>query len=113
MGDGLVNYIVHLMDYVPSVERCAFPDVGDWQISEQSVDVDNYEIISAAAYLRSATLPPARVFQRSNCDMLFVLQPVDCGWDIEIITNTRSADILKDYIIQIVHDSGDRSIIIQ
>lgn len=110
VGDGLVNYLVHLMDYIPSVERCAFPDVGDWQISEQSVDVDGYEIISAAAYLRSAALPPARVFQNSNCDMLFVLEPVDCGWDIEIIPNTRRATILKDYIIQIVHNTSDGSI---
>lgn len=73
VGMGLVNYIIHLMDFIPSVERRVNPHVGDWHLSRHHIDSGEYTIISAAAYLRSAAQPPSIVFRNSNCDMIFVL----------------------------------------
>ena len=30
--------------------------------------------------------------------MLFIMEPVEHGWEIEIVTATRAAEILKDFI---------------
>ena len=110
VGTGLINYIAHLMDFVPSVERRVAGSSGGWHISEQSIDFDDYRAISAAAYLKNTALSPARVFEHSNCDMLFVMDPVGCGWEINIFTNTRDAEVLKNFIIDAVSKSGNRDI---
>lgn len=98
VGNELINYIVNLMDYIPSVERKVRPTLGSWRQSEEQVDANGYIMISAAAYLKSAALSPDIVFSNSNCDMLFVMDPVECGWNINIICNTESAKVLKNFL---------------
>ena len=98
VGTELINYIVHLMDYIPSVERRVRPTVGNWRPAEETVDADDYIMISAAAYLRSATLPPQVVFRDSNCDMLFVMEPIERGWEVEIINHSHLAETLKNFL---------------
>lgn len=98
VGYGLVNYIRHLMDYIPNVEREVHPRIGTWTQSEHFVDFESFETISAAAYLRDSAQANNTVFAKSECDMLFIMNPVEHGWEIEIVTATRNAAILKDFI---------------
>ena len=106
VGEGLVNYIHNLMNYVPNVERLVHPRLGAWTQSESLVDFDAFEVISAAAYLRGFAQANRTVFERSNCDMLFIMEPVEHGWEIEIVTATRSAEILKEFICEKVDEIG-------
>ena len=38
--------------------------------------------------------------------MLFIMEPVEHGWEIEIVTATRSAEILKEFICEKVDEIG-------
>ena len=89
VGECLINYIYNLMKYTPSVERLIHPRVGEWTRSECMVDFRSFETISAAAYLRGYAQANDIVFRNSNCDVLFLMEPVDCGWEIEIVTSTQ------------------------
>lgn len=106
VGEGLVNYIHNLMNYVPNVERLVHPRLGAWTQSEYLVDFNAFEVISAAAYLRGSAQANRTVFERSNCDMLFIMEPVEHGWEIEIVAATRSAEILKEFICEKVAETG-------
>lgn len=106
VGKGLVNYIHNLMSYVPNVERLVRPHLGVWTQSEYLVDFGAFEVISAAAYLRGYAQANRTVFERSNCDMLFIMEPVEHGWEIEIVTATRAAEILKEFICDKIHEIG-------
>ena len=75
------------------------------------MDFNAFEVISAAAYLRGSAQANRTVFERSGCDMLFmpdslrfavlfIMEPVARGWSIEIVTATRSAEILKEFICE-------------
>ena len=100
VGKGLINYIYNLMRYIPSVERSIHPRPGAWTRSNRLVDFNAFEVISAAAYLRGSAQANRTVFERSGCDMLFIMEPVARGWSIEIVTATRSAEILKEFICE-------------
>ena len=63
-------------------------------------------MISAAAYLRGYAQANRTVFERSNCDMLFIMEPVEHGWEIEIVTTTRAAKILKEFICDKIDEIG-------
>lgn len=106
VGEGLVNYIHNLMNYVPNVERLVHPRLGEWTQSEHLVDFNAFETISAAAYLRESAQANHTVFERSNCDMLFIMEPVERGWEIEIVTVTRAAEILKEFICDKIDEIG-------
>lgn len=112
VGTGLINYISHLMDYTPSVERSIGYEKSEWTQARKRVDYSAFFTISAVAYLRNSAQPVSVVFENSNCDMLFVMEPIKSGWDIEIIPGTFEADGLKDFIIQKVKDSGNTDIAI-
>ena len=105
VGEGLVNYIHNLMNYIPNVERLVNPRLGTWTQAEHLVDFNAFEVISAAAYLRGSAQANQTVFERSNCDMLFIMKPVEHGWEIEIVTATRSAEILKEFICEKVDET--------
>ena len=106
VGEGLVNYIRNLMDYIPNVERRFFPRTQEWVRSESFVDFDAFKIVSAAAYLRGSAQKNRIVFERSNCDMLFIMEPVEHGWEIEIVTATHRAEVLKEFICEKIEESG-------
>lgn len=106
VGEGLVNYIRNLMNYVPNVERLVHPHLGTWTQSEHPVDFNAFEVISAAAYLRGSAQANCTVFERSNCDMLFIMEPVEYGWKIEIVTATRAAEILKEFVCNKIDEIG-------
>lgn len=98
VGFGLINYIHRLMEFIPNVERLIYPRIGTWKRSESYVDFDDFEVISAAAYLKSYAQPDDTVFKKSNCDMLFIMQPTESGWEIEIVAATHPAKVLKTFI---------------
>ena len=106
VGEGLINYIHNLMNYIPNVERLVHPRLEAWTQSEYWVDFNAFEVISAAAYLRGSAQANRTVFERSNCDMLFIMEPVERGWEIEIVTATRAAEILKEFICNEIDEIG-------
>lgn len=65
-----------------------------------------FEVISAAAYLRGSAQANRTVFERSKCDMLFIMEPIEHGWEIEIVTATRAAEVLKRFICEKVDEIG-------
>ena len=87
------------MGYVPNVER-NLSTGENWHQAASRVNFNDYEAISAAAYLRSAAQSNNVVFANSNCDMLFIMEPITNGWDIEIVTQTTNAAILKDFLLR-------------
>lgn len=106
VGKGLVNYIQHLMRFVPSVSRQITPCWGEWTHAKRPVDSDQFIIISAAAYLKRSAQENELVLSRSQCDMLFIMNPVKCGWEIEIVAATDQAKALKQFLCQKVAESG-------
>ena len=112
VGAGLVNYIRNLMDYIPNVKRRFYPRTGEWVRSESFVAFDAFKIISAAAYLRGSAQANRIVFERSNCDMLFIMEPVEHSWEIEIVAATREAEVLKAFICDKIIESGFPDIIV-
>lgn len=106
VGEGLINYIRNLMNYIPNVERLTHPRIRTWTQSQRLVDFNAFEVISAAAYLRGFAQVDHVVFEQSNCDMLFVMEPVEHGWKIEIVTATHNAEVLKKFICDKVEEIG-------
>lgn len=110
VGEKLVTYIERLMDYVPSAKRRVLPNVGEWKWGDSIVEFDNFETISAAAYLRKYA-EPANIVFRKKCEILFVMEPVmredKVGWEIEIIPSTERSMLLKEFIIQQYYATGD------
>lgn len=112
VGQGLVNYIRNLMSYIPSVERVINPYPDSWQISEHLVNFNAFKTISAAAYLKRSAQVNNVVFDKSKCDMLFIMEPIEHGWQIEIATNNQLSKIMKNFICSKVYESGFKDIII-
>ena len=63
-------------------------------------------MISAAAYLKGSAQANRTIFERSNCDMLFIMEPIERGWEVEIVTATRAAEILKEFICNKIDEIG-------
>lgn len=110
VGNGLINYIKHLMNYIPNVEK----DASDkWHQSTKYVNFNDFEIISAAAYLKSEAQDNSTVFNNSNCDMLFLMTPNKKGWLIEIVPRTNPSKILKQYIQKQISSIPESDIVIK
>lgn len=106
VGTGLINYIKHLMGYVPNVKRTISPSVEPWTQAHTYVNHRDFEFISAAAYLKSSAQPNYAVFKNSNCDLLFIMEPKARGWDVEMVPNTKQAAVLKTYVQKMIKKSG-------
>ena len=115
VGTKLVTYIKKLMEFIPSAKRQVQPSLGEWGWGDKKVDFNNFETISAAAYLKRHAEASAVVFKK-NCEMLFVMDPImqgnKIGWEIEIIPSTKRSSIVKDFIIEKHSASGDKQFII-
>lgn len=112
VGEGLVNYIRSLMNYIPNVERLVYPGFEPWTQSGRFVNFDSFETISAAAYLRAFAQTNDIVFAKSGCDMLFIMEPVERGWEIEIVAATHKAQILKEFICDKIGEIGFEDMIV-
>lgn len=106
VGAGLLNYIRSLLSFVPNVERDVSPQVSDWRKATQKVSIDSYEIISAAAYLKDSAQSNTIVFSNSNCQMLFIMEPIKKGWNIEIVPSSIKTIQFKEFLLKnVVSDS--------
>ena len=112
VGEGLVNYIRHLMNYVPNVERMSTPYVSEWTQSKRLINFSSFEIISGAAYLRKFAQDSRTVLKHSSCDMLFIMEPTEHGWKIEIVTATCAAEVLKEFICNKIKETGFGDVVI-
>ena len=110
VGVQLTNYLRKLMDFVPNVYRTISPNVEDWRKAESIVNFDNFEVVSAAAYLKTAAQPHTTVFSNSNCELLFVMEPICQGWKIEIVANTDKARSVKQFLVNALRASANRDI---
>lgn len=107
VGNGLINYIKHLMNYVPNVERAKN---SSWKQSTSPVNFKDFEVLSAAAYLKSEAQNNSTVFANSNCDMLFIMNPDKVGWTIEIVTKNKSSEVFKAYMQKAISQAGKSEI---
>lgn len=110
VGIGLINYIKHLMNFVPNVEKPIMPCVGTWNQSNSKVDADEFVFISAAAYLKKHAQSNEEVFRKSKCEVLFIMEPYEKGWNIEIVPSSEKSHILKEYLISRTNDIPDANI---
>lgn len=113
VGVKLITYIKNIMQYIPSSKRQIASVPTDWEWGDSKIEVDSFEFLSAAAYLKKYAENPGIVFNK-KCDLLFVLQPISqpnkVRWEIEIIARTKLAVILKDFIIQQYKNTGNMEI---
>lgn len=116
VGTKLVTYIKKLMNFTPSAKRNHSTANSEWEWSDKKVSFDNFEAISAAAYLKKYSEPHATVFKK-NCEILFVMPPLmtntKIGWEIEIVPSSERSHILKDFIIEKYKLSGDEQYILK
>lgn len=114
VGTRLITYIEKLMDYIPSAKRRITPTFDDWQWGDNKVYFNDFETISAAAYLKRYAEKPEIVFMK-KCEILFVMNPImnnsKVGWEVEIIPATERSVILKTFIIDKYLLSGDNQFI--
>lgn len=110
VGNGLIEYIKNLMSFNPSVERQIDISNNQWGISTQKICPDNFEFLSAAAYLNSNAQDKDSIFKKTGCDLLFLMQPGDIGWKIEIIPNNNKAEKFKNYILESINDMDNLDI---
>lgn len=110
VGTKLVTYIKRLMDFIPSAKRQVKPSIKEWKWGDNKVDSKQFEIISAAAYLKKYAEASEKVFKK-NCEILFVMDPIcngtKIGWEIEIIPSTERGKIIKNFIINKYKDSNN------
>ena len=111
VGTKLVTYIEKLMSFVPSAKRRVSPLVEKWQWGDIKVRFNDFETISAAAYLKNHAENPETVLKK-KCEILFVMNPVmndeQSCWEIEIIPSTERSKVLKAFIIDKYASSGDK-----
>lgn len=112
VGLRLVNYLKRLMDFVPNVERTVNPSIGPWRKSRSFVSFHGFEVLSAAAYLKTAAQHHTTVFHNSSCELLFVMEPAYQGWKIEVVANSEKAHITKQFLINAARTSGDKGIVL-
>ena len=115
VGTKLITYIKKLMNFVPSAQRNLDTKKIEWTWGEKKVDFNNFETISAAAYLKKYAEPSGEVFKK-NCEILFVMAPLmenKIGWEIDIIPSTPRSKILKKFIIEKYRTSGDNQFILK
>ena len=116
VGNKLVNYIKSLMNFIPNAKRRIYPTSEEWGWGDQKVDFENFEVMSAAAYLKNFAETADKVFEK-NCEVLLVMNPIISvsfiGWEIEIITSTPRSERLKKFIIRQYQNTNDRQFIIK
>lgn len=115
VGIALITYIKKLLDFVPSAKRKLCPCCNlNWKWGDERVDFNDFEVVSAAAYLRKYAQPTEKVLQK-KCEMLFIMDPIfterKIGWEIEIIPSTERSKIIKDFIVKKYKATGDNQFV--
>lgn len=109
VGIELKNYLHYLMNFAPNVERILTAPDPVWQRAkaDNKTDITSFKLISAAAYLKEKAQCDDEVYEKTGCDMLFIMEPQSPGWKIRISTQTVDACLLKNYIRHTVYEFSD------
>lgn len=86
VGVKLINYVKNLMSFMPNVEKRD----GEWHKCKTPVSENDFVIISGAAYLKHCATKPELVFVNTDCDILFVIDPLQNNWNLKIYVNPDS-----------------------
>jgi hypothetical protein len=106
VGEQLKGYLDFLFTFKASVER---RQSAEWRISNTLVRSNQFELVSAAAYISDDTTTPTDIFLRCKCDMVFALYPNEAigKWDLRIFTNTALAEKIKYFILAGKYKTGE------
>jgi len=100
IGLRLKGYIHWLMNFSPSVCKT---DGDEWRDAEATVNADDFEIISAGAYIADSRYDDQRILQNSKCGLLFLFTPDEEKgfWKIEILASPASekAEMIKSILL--------------
>lgn len=96
------------MEFIPDVERNCIK--GNWHKGLKKIKAQDFEMISGAAYLEKKGDEDNKVHQQSNCDILFIMTPLESGWKIRMVAYTSAANTLKKFILAIARKSGKNEI---
>lgn len=111
VGRGLINYIKHLAAYPPSVTRAVnTAQVSDWEIATKKVNLSDFELVSAAAYLQQYAQEDEAVFSNSACDLLLVMRPLEAGWRVRMVPRTPQAATVKRFLQDAVQREEGRGV---
>ena len=93
IGNALKQYLTHLFNFNPSVVRET--SNSDWEISDSLCDYSGISFVSAGAFLKSDGIDIKSLFEKTQCDMLFIVQPntEKNKWVIEIHSKPQFAFI--------------------
>lgn len=99
IGLSLKYYLTHLFSFKPSVLRKHNNE--EWRIANRNCDVSNITYVSAGAFLKSDNYNVDDLFEKTKCDLLFVLSPnvQTKKWTIEIHYRNNC-----DYIAHFIQD---------
>ena len=97
VGQGLIDYIVNLMNHKPSVVRVASKR---WEICQDKITANDYRFISAAAYLKGGSSSDRSIHDNSGCNLLFEMEPkpINNMWRITLVPFTEEAIAVAQYI---------------
>ena len=109
IGVELKNYIKWLMKFTPSVEK----RIGsvEWNKSNQMLNYDDYIVLSAGAYIVDKQDDNYDEFDRTKCDIIFELCPIENEyWSLKIYANTGNGEIVRKYLIEYLKEEKDQII---
>lgn len=97
VGTQLKGYLEYLFRFKPSTERT---HGGEWKISNKILNFEDFECLSAGAYIDTGNIDSERIFTRTNCDILFGLlpKPSTNQWLITMLARDCKGEKVIDYI---------------
>ncbi|MEJ5998768.1 hypothetical protein [Corynebacterium sp. H130] len=103
VGNSLVRYIVHLVQYLPSASRLGS---GDWAIAKDLAAINSESIVSGAAYIASNTDDLHLLGTKTQCDVFFALSYQQDEWLVEV--RNRSAKAEQFEALKLLFESTDK-----
>lgn len=103
VGPGLKDYVKNLSSHVPSVEKDLSTNI--WSISKSDFCISNYELVSIGAFLYNKNDNIKNLYNKSKCDLIISMEPVDNKWKLHIHSFTNTSSIIKNLIIDAVKNN--------
>jgi hypothetical protein len=98
VGEQLKSYLDFLFSFTPSVEK----QQTEWKISSAKIASNDFDMISAAAYISDESAVPTDIFNRCKCDMIFAMHPdTESGkWNLRVFADTPIAEKVKGFVLK-------------
>lgn len=112
IGAELKNYLHYLFSFKPSVYKKA--NENNWQIATTKCGLSRIKCFSVGAFLKPSSFDSKALFERTNCDIIFSINPnkEDKIWEIDIYTRPNSREII-DRLQSMLLPKGDIKITIK